>query len=104
MHKILYRIVQQDGDQIKMVERILEQETAIRQVLSSDHKSVHLIPSWQDIEILESLRSALGPLKNFTDILSGEKHVTISAVIPLLNHLFYKKKMTLSSLRISRIK
>ena len=61
------------GSQIKMKERILH---AIRQVLSNDRKSVHLIPSWQDTEVLESIKSALGPLRDFTDLLSGEKHVT----------------------------
>ncbi len=71
-----------------MIDRILEQERAIRQVLSNDRKSVHLIPSWQDIEVLESIKSALGPLHSFTDLLSGEKHVTISAIMPLLHHLY----------------
>ena len=71
-----------------MIERILEQERAIRQVLSNDRKSVHLVPSWQDTEVLESIKSALGPLYSFTDLLSGEKHVTISAVMPLLHHLY----------------
>lgn len=71
-----------------MIERILEQESAVRQVLSSDRKSVHLIPSWQDMQVLEAIKSALGPLHSFTDLLSGEKHVTVSAVMPLLHHLY----------------
>ena len=71
-----------------MVDRILEQECALRQVLSNDRKSVHLIPSWQDIQVLESLKSGLGPVYDFTDILSGENYVTVSAIIPLLNHIY----------------
>jgi len=71
-----------------MIERILEQESALRQVLSNDRKSVHLIPSWQDMQVLESIKSALSPLHSFTDLLSGEKHVTVSAVMPLLHHLY----------------
>ena len=70
-----------------MVEHILEQETAIRQVLSADQKTSHLIPSWQDIDVLQSLNRALAPLKDFTDILSGEAYVTVSTVKPVVHHL-----------------
>ena len=55
------------GSAHKMVSRILEQETAIRAVLSADRQKSHLIPSWQD--------------------LSGEKYVSISAVKPVLSHM-----------------
>ena len=41
-----------------MVERILEQESAIRVVLSADRKVSHLIPTWQDIEVLQSIQSS----------------------------------------------
>ena len=75
------------GSQIKMVDRILEQEAAIRQVLSGDRKSSHLTPTWQDVDVLESVSKALSPLKEFTDILSGERHVTVSAVKPMLKVL-----------------
>ena len=52
-----------------MICRILEQKDAIRQVLRTDSKSRHLCPSWQDIEVLESLQAAIGPLDDFTDSL-----------------------------------
>ena len=39
------------------------------------------------MEVLESLNTALAPLANFTNILSGEKYVTFSALIPLLKHI-----------------
>ena len=42
-----------------MVERILEQERALRQVLGADWKSSHLIPTWQDIDVLEAVNKAL---------------------------------------------
>ena len=70
-----------------MVERILEQESALRQVLGADRKRSHLIPSWQDIDVLESVNKALGPLQEFTDIMSGERYVTLSAIKPVLKHL-----------------
>lgn len=75
------------GSNQKMVERILEQEDAIRQVLSKDRNSCHLVPTWQDKEILSSVNSALSALKDFTDILSAEKHVKVSVIKPILNHL-----------------
>ena len=69
-----------------MIDRILEQETAIRQVLSADRKTSHLLLAWQDIDVLESVNKALAPLKEFTDIMSGEMYVTVSAIKPILKH------------------
>ena len=68
-----------------MVHRILEQEEAIRIVLGTDRKTSHLVPTWKDIEVLQSVDSALSPLSSLTDILSGEQYVTVSAVLPLLS-------------------
>ncbi len=68
-----------------MVKRILQQEQAIRSVLSADRKTTHLIPTWQDIDVLQSIDAALNPLASLTDLLSGETYVTISAVLPLLH-------------------
>ena len=70
-----------------MIERLLEQEEAIRVVLSADRKASHLIPTWQDIDVLEAINDALSPLAAFTDVMSGEKYVTGSAVIPVTDLL-----------------
>ena len=70
-----------------MISRVLEQEKALRQVLSVDRKTAHLVPTWQDLEVLESINKALAPLADFTDILSGEKYVTFSTLVPLLEHI-----------------
>ena len=75
------------GSLQKMIARILEQEKALRQVLSIDRKTAHLVPTWQNLEVLESINKALTPLADYTDILSGEKYVTFSALIPLLKHI-----------------
>ena len=56
----------------KMKSRVLEQQKAIYVVLNDDRKYRHLIPSWQDVDVLESLEAALGPLADFTDMLSAE--------------------------------
>ena len=70
-----------------MIKRILEQGTAIRHIFGLDRKCTHLIPSCQDLSVLESIKTALDPLSDFTDILSGEQYVTVSSVRPLLHHL-----------------
>ena len=71
----------------KMVSRILEQQKAIHQVLQDDSKYRHLVPIWQDTDVLESLEAALGTLSGFTDMLSAENFVTISAILPVVHHL-----------------
>ncbi|KAL2081527.1 hypothetical protein ACEWY4_023380 [Coilia grayii] len=75
------------GSRQAMIDRILEQQKAIAQVLSNDRKLRHLIPSWQDIDVLEAVIKSLSPLVEFTDALSGEKYVSVSLVKPTL-HLF----------------
>ncbi|KAJ8007776.1 hypothetical protein DPEC_G00097710 [Dallia pectoralis] len=56
-------------------------------VLSTDHKVRHLLPSWQDLEVLESVNKALSPLQDFRDALSGESYVSISCEKPALHLL-----------------
>lgn len=57
-----------------MVQRILQQLQAISHVLSPDRKTRHLIPTWQDIKVLEGINNAPSPLSDFTDALSGEQY------------------------------
>lgn len=71
----------------QMIERILEQEKALTQVLRADRKTRHLVLTWQDIDVLESVSKALSPLVAFTDALSGEQYVSVSYLKPVL-HLF----------------
>ena len=66
------------------IERIVEQQDPIRVVLSQDGKVSHLVPSWQDFDILKSVLEAVKGFKDLTDLLSGEKRVTCSAVKPLI--------------------
>ena len=73
-----------------MVSRLLEQQKAIKVVLSSDRTASHLMPTWQDLDVWEAINNALLPLAEFTDIMSGEKYVTGSAVLPII-HLIENK-------------
>jgi len=75
------------GSTQKMIGRVLEQEKAIRKVLCGDRKCSHLVPTWQDLDVLEALNAALGPLSDFTDGLSAEHHVSVSAILPVLKIL-----------------
>ncbi|CAM4598695.1 unnamed protein product [Leuciscus chuanchicus] len=70
-----------------MIDRVLEQIPAIRRVLIDDRKHGHLNPTWQDVSVLESINAALKPVADFTDVLSGEKYVTVSSVKPVLDLL-----------------
>ena len=67
-----------------MVSRILEQEEAICVVLSADRKTTHLVPTWQDLDVLQAIHRASFPLSSLTDMLSGEENVTASTVLPML--------------------
>ena len=41
----------------------------------------------QNIDVLSAINDALSPLAEFTDVISGEQYVTISAVLPIVNLL-----------------
>lgn len=86
-HQLISESPTRWGSREKMIERVLEQEQAISQVLAADKKTRHLVLTWQDLEVLESVHKALKPLLEFTDALSGESYVTVSYVKPVL-HLF----------------
>ena len=82
-HSLVTDCPTQWGSKKRMVLRVLEQQQAIRQVLSGDCKAEHLIPTWQDVDVLESVQAAVGPLADFTDMLSGEQLVTVSSINPI---------------------
>ena len=44
--------------------------------------------TWQDFDVLDSMLAVLSPLRKMTDLLSGEKFVTVSIIKPLLNYLY----------------
>jgi len=69
------------GSMGKMVSRILQQKEAIRLALTT---TSHLSPTWKDVDVLESIDKALSPVHELTDALCGEKYVTVSAVIPMI--------------------
>lgn len=58
----------------------MEQQQAGSAALASERKKWHFMPRDSDITTLETVKEVLGPLRRFTDVLSGEKLPAISAV------------------------
>lgn len=86
-HKLISETPTRLGSHQQMVKRVLKQKRAITEVLSKDKKTRPLIPTWQDVDVLESIDAALSPLLEFTDALSGESYVSVSFLKPVM-HLF----------------
>ena len=84
-HKLKADVKTRWGSVFDMINRIMEQQEPIRIILASDRRTAHLVPTWQDMDVLESVVAVLSPLREFTDLLAGEKNV--SAILPLLNHI-----------------
>lgn len=86
-HRLITETPTRWGSRQLMIERVLEQEKAISQVLKGDKKTRHLVPTWQDIDVWESVNKTLSPLMEFTDALSGEEYVSVSYLKPVLHLL-----------------
>ena len=71
----------------KMISILLQQEEAILAVLGLNRDTSHLLPTWQDIHVWESLAAALLLQEDIANFLSGDTHVTVSSVIPMLYSL-----------------
>lgn len=84
-HQLITESPTRWGSMQQMIERVLEQEKALSQVLHADKKTQHLVPTWSDF--LESINKEQSPLMEFTDALSGEQYTCVSYLKPVL-HLF----------------
>ena len=61
-----------------MLERIEDNVDAFHDIMKADHKTKHLVPTWQDKDCWQALSKALRPLAALTDMLSAQKYVTVS--------------------------
>jgi len=52
-----------------MVQRIIEQKTAIGHVLSTDRKARHQTPTWQDM-VLKVVNKTFTPLADFKGVMN----------------------------------
>lgn len=60
------------GSLYDSITRFLEQEKAVRKILSDDPKSSDLVLNFEELDALQSVATALEPVAPFTDMLSGE--------------------------------
>ncbi|KAM3850676.1 RING finger protein 17-like, partial [Diretmus argenteus] len=84
-HELITECQTRWGSRMLMIDRILEQQKALAEVLSGDRNTRHLVLNYQDLDVLESVSKALGPLLEFTDALSGEEYVSVSFLKPVLS-------------------
>ncbi|XP_072043493.1 E3 SUMO-protein ligase ZBED1-like [Amphiura filiformis] len=75
------------GSMARMIDRFLKARQSVTTVLQGNRDTAHLVPKWQDIDVLEALNKAITPLATFTDILSGDSYITISALKAVLHRL-----------------
>ena len=75
------------GSKADMLSRYIEQQEAIRQVFVNDRALSHLLPYWQELDVMKAVNQALVPFNDLTNLLSGEKYVTVSMILPMLNIL-----------------
>ncbi|XP_058631608.1 uncharacterized protein LOC131540596 [Onychostoma macrolepis] len=73
-HKLKTECPTRWGSKQAMIARVLEQQCGISCVLSVDRKARHLVPTWQDIEVLGAVNNSLSPLAEFPDALSREQY------------------------------
>ena len=59
------------------------------------------MPTWQDVDVLESLDAALGTLSDFTDMLLAENFVTVSNILPVIHHMLKKEVLALVMMTLS---
>ena len=77
------------GFTYQMASRLIEQQNALCAVLADDRKYWCKMPSEEELTTIESMVQVLEPLSYFTDALSGEFHVTVSAIRPLFYLFIY---------------
>lgn len=54
----------------------------VSQGLGADKTMRHLVPSWQEMDVVESMKKAPDLLKNFTDALPDESYASTSNIKP----------------------
>ena len=86
-HTLISNVTTRWDSTYSMMARILEQQQAISAVLAEDRKNWYRMPSDREFTTLEIVSQVLRPLSVFTDALSGETQVTVSAIRPLLKHI-----------------
>ena len=89
-HKLIQDVSTRWNSSLAMIERIIEQRTALNAVFSDCHKYDFIINENENKLLLEIVY-VLTPFKAATDLLSGSKYVTASLSLPIFytisNHI-----------------
>ena len=88
-HKLIQEVITRWNSTFEMLECILEQQTAISAVLveSAKPKDHDLVPTNVELLAMQQIVGVLQPLATATTLLSGEKHLSLSLVMPTLTAL-----------------
>ncbi|XP_065918736.1 E3 SUMO-protein ligase ZBED1-like [Dysidea avara] len=95
-HSLLQDVETRWNSTLDMIERVLEQQSAICATLI-DQKRLDLMPQDSEFKILEGVATIIKPFRRITSQVSGEEYVTVSAVKPLLHYLINTLKDQSSS-------
>ena len=101
-HKIMGDVVTRWGSTYDMIERVVEQQRAISSILAEDRKNWRKMPTDAEFSTMEIVIDVLKPLSFLTDALSGEKQVTVSAVLPVMKHVKSKLSPVSSDCRLAK--
>ena len=86
-HKLLQDIDTRWNSTFDMISRIIEQQASICAALL-EQKRMDLLPKDNELTLLEEVVVVLKPFKDVTEQMSAQRYVTLSAIRPLLHHLF----------------
>lgn len=75
------------GSKYKMLARLKNLMPSTNHIFVDDRKHAHYTIGWQELRTIDSTLHGLDGFYMLTDILSGEKEVTISSALPLLRHI-----------------
>ena len=85
-HALLQDVCTRWNSTFDMMGRLLEQQAAVCAAVI-ELKRMDLLPSGDDLKLVENVIEVLKPFKDITKNVSGEKYTTVSLVKPLLHHL-----------------
>lgn len=87
-HQLVNDVSTRWGSKYKMARRIRDQLTALNRIFLGDRKYQDLHIDISETKVLDQILSGLSGFEMLTDLLSGEKEVTVSSAIPLLRHIY----------------
>ena len=88
-HVLLQDVETRWNSTLDMIERVLEQQSAVCATLI-DQKRLVVMPQDSEFKILEGISKVIKPFRCITSQIFGEEYVTVSALKPLILYLVNK--------------